>query len=599
VDPYRESIMSVRVSTFAILLLCASVIGGCDGPIDNLCDPIYDFGQGDWSGGEGSAPGGAAGEGDDDDAAWDDDDVSDDDDAVDDDDATWDDDDVAWDDDDAAWDDDDVADDDDAAWDDDDSMVGDDDDVTDDDDSASGDDGARDEEDEQVDEDGVDPWCEDVPSEPVTQYLSADDSNSQADPSQHREMILHHDRVPTRAKEWEYLNAADFDFLPAPDGTLRIVPELRTRPGTGGEYDLLVGVVAPGVAPQDRRPYNLVFSLDVSGSMGGPGIEMMQVTLRQIAASLQEGDFVSVVLWSDDDAVVLQHHRIVGSNDPTFVSVIDGLISGGSTDLEGGLEAAYELAAAEPIADATSRVVLISDGGANAGITAANLIAQHAQDGDAEGIFLVGIGVPPVNKYDDALMDQLTDLGRGAYLYIDSDCEAERRFTPESLPTIFGVAALDVQLEMTLPAGLVVRRFSGEQIGYSPSDVVPQHLSPNDQMLYDLDLVDCQNDPAMGSRALEFTVRWRDPRTGESRLDTASFTVDQLLQNPADHQRKAEALVAFARSFEAVQEMSTAHSQATYLDELADYLDQARRQLGGDLDLAEAERMTAAWRAMY
>ena len=582
------------LAPFALVLV---LIAGCDPADDVLCDPIYDFTAGDWNGGAGSAPGGAGEDGDDDDAAWDDDDAVDDDDVMDDDDAGWDDDDYAPDDDDAAWDDDDVSgDDDDNAWDDDDA-VDDDDTVEDDDDSAAADEG-RDEPVER-DEDEDDLYCAESTEEPVTQYLSADDSNSQADPTQHREMILHHGRVPTQAKAWEYLNWAGFDYVPAPEGTLRIVPELRDRPDAPGTYDLLVAVVGPEVTPEQRAPFNLVFSLDVSGSMAGPGIDMMQSSLHAISASLQSGDFVSIVLWSDDDAVVLEHHQVLGPNDAAFAEVVDGLKAGGSTNLDGGLEAAYELAVAEPISGATSRVVLVSDGGANVGFTSANRIATHATDGEQAGVYLVGIGVPPANEYDDALMDQVTDLGRGAYLYVDSDCEAERRFTPEGLSAIFGVAALDVRLAMTLPPGFVVRRFSGEQISYEPAEVVPQHLAPNDEMLYDLDLLDCSMDANSGGRSVDFEVEWRDPRTGEGKLAAASFTVDQLLSGPADRQRKAEAIVAFARTFRAIDNRETAHAQVTYLDDLADYLEATRLHLGGDQDLAELHRLVVAWRAMY
>ncbi len=584
---------------FCLALLLAT---GCD-PSVNLCEPLYDFSPGDWNGGEGSAPGGVGeDDGDDDDAVWDDDDAVDDDDVVDADDYAGDDDDsyegddddyYPSDDDDAAWDDDDLA------SDDDDYYPGDDDDsVSDDDDSAAGDEG-RDEPVEERDEDGDDLYCAEATEEPVTMYMSADDSNSQADPSQHREMILHHGRVPTRAKAWEYLNWADFDYVAAPEGTLRIVPEMRAREDSTGTYDLLVAVVGPEQTPADRSPFNLVFSLDVSGSMSGPGIEMMQSTLRAISGSLKAGDFVSVVLWSENDDTVLEHHQVIGPNDPTFGRVIDGLIAGGSTDLDRGLEAAYELASSEPISGATNRVVLISDGGANVGNTSSFLIAEHAQDGEEAGVYLVGIGVPPASDYDDSLMDEVTDLGRGAYLYIDNDCEAERRFTPEGLPKIFGVAALDVQLAMTLPSGFVVRRFSGEQISYEPADVVPQHLAPNDEMLYDIDLLDCSADEASGVASIDFEVEWRDPRTGEPQLATSSFTIDQLLQGPRDNQRKAEAMVAFARTFRAIDQRDSAYAQLTYLDDLAGYLEATNDRLGGDVDVAELQRLVDAWRAMY
>lgn len=441
--------------------------------------------------------------------------------------------------------------------------------------------------------------CLVAPTERVTQYMSADDSNSQADPIQHREMILHHGRVPTRAKPWEYLNYFDFDYPAANAGTVRIVPEMNERPGMPGTYDLVVGVVAPDVSPEERAPLNLVFSLDVSGSMGGAGIEHMRYVLRAIAASLKSGDFVSVVLWSEGDSVVLQHHPVEGPDDATFLDVVERLRSGGGTNMDNGLAAAYDLALTEPIHGTTNRVMLISDGGANVGVTSADLIARHAMDGEAEGVFLSAVGVPPASSFDDALMDQITDLGRGAYLYVDSECEAQRQFTPETLSRVFGVAALDVRLDLTLPPGLVVKRFTGEQISYEASEVVPQHLSFNDQMMYDLDLIDCSLELAMLEEEILIGVRWTDPQTGEARRENHATNLGELLAAPRERQRKAEAIVAFARTFQAVQQRDTAYRQLEYLDAIAEYLVGVQRELDGDEDLAHLEELINVWRAMY
>lgn len=389
-------------------------------------------------------------------------------------------------------------------------------------------------------------FCADATDVPVTLYMSADDSGSQAQPVFARRMVelnLEAGIKGSPPREYEYLNYYTFDYPAAPAGELTIAPELRFRSDLG-EYSLLVGVVSPAVALSARRPWNVVFSVDSSGSMSGIPFDNAKHVMYALAAQMQAGDIVSVVSWASSQSVVLQAHTVSGANDPTLLAVIDGLSVGGSTDLHGGLVEAYALANLNYAADRLNRVILISDGGANTGVTDELLIGAEACRADGDGIFLVGVGTS--DSYNHLLMDTITDLGRGAYLYVHDEAEAWKVFGPDRVLSNMEVAALAVRLELTLPPQFVIKMFHGEQVSTEPSEVRAQHLAPNDQMLYHTSLIYCGSD-APEAESLVMRVTWRDPFTQEARSTELTFPVGDLLLARAVHLEKAELLVDYAR----------------------------------------------------
>lgn len=381
--------------------------------------------------------------------------------------------------------------------------------------------------------------CDEAPEEPVTFYVSADDSNSQAQPAWVRSRIA---SFSGRIRPYEFLNYYDFDY--GPGDAVRIEPQLRL---TDDGMSLLVGVVGPDKAPDERRPMNLTFSLDLSGSMGTTGIDGMRQAMRAIAAELRAGDVVSVVEWDTTQAVLLNNHPVSGANDSTLLTLVDGLASGGGTNLDAGLETAYAIAAANASANTLDRVVLISDGGANVGVTSADLIAQHAQDAEADGIYLMAVGS---GNLQERLMDTVTDLGKGSYLFVDSQAEANRKLRGDAFIATMDIAAREVQLEMTLPEGVIIRRTAVEEISEDPDEVEPQHLAPNDAMLYHFDLVDCGEPADWASRSIDLTVTYLEPFFGTPQSTSVSLTLAELVEGPTDAVLKADAIVAYARRIE-------------------------------------------------
>lgn len=389
-------------------------------------------------------------------------------------------------------------------------------------------------------------FCADATDMAVTLYMSADDSGSQAQPVYARWMVAQGQASTiknTPPREYEYLNYYTFDYPAAPAGELAIVPELRYHADLD-EYSLLVGVVAPAVALNARRSWNLVFSVDTSGSMSESPLANAKHVMSALAAQMQAGDIVSIVSWSSSQSVVLQAHPVSGANDPTLLTAIAGLSANGSTDLHGGLVRAYELANQNYTSSRLNRVILISDGGANTGITDEDLIGSEASGADGDGIFLVGVGTS--DSYNHTLMDTVTDAGRGAYMYVPNQAEANKVFGPDRVLSNVEIAAQNVRLELTLPPQFVIQKFHGEQISTEPSEVREQHLAPNDQMLYHSTFIYCgDGDPQ--AESLAFRVTWTDPLT-KADLDTQiTIPVSDLLLAKAAHLEKAELLVDYAR----------------------------------------------------
>jgi Ca-activated chloride channel family protein len=396
---------------------------------------------------------------------------------------------------------------------------------------------------------GVAPACAGLEHDkPVTLFLSADDSSSMGSPAYARELLREGVAPFAGIRTYEFLNYYRIAYAPPPSPNLALLPELE--PGEGpGLVNLQIGVRSFD-AIHPRRPMTLTFVLDTSGSMGGQGIERERAAVKAIAAELAAGDVVSMVLWNDSQSVVLDGHAASGPNDPLVVGAADSLEADGSTDLHSGLVTGYGLAQKYYGDKRLNRVILISDGGANVGVTDAALIGDNAKDADKEGIYLVGIGAGPADQYDDGLMNTVTDAGRGAYVYLDGPAEAAR-VLGERFDEIMEIAARGVQVELDLPWYLQMQAFHGEQYSSNPKEVEPQHLAPSSAMIFDQTLAACDPAVVKGDDPVTITARWETPITRQKMQTSITRTVSQLLDGPKDHLAKGKAIVAYAEALKA------------------------------------------------
>lgn len=394
--------------------------------------------------------------------------------------------------------------------------------------------------------------CELPVEEPQVLFLSADDSNSQASPVIARWMIRSGMQVPWQiVRTYEFTNYYDLTYEAAPQGRVRVTAQMMADPEEEEHYRLQIGVQSHAVSAENRRPMNVTFSLDTSGSMSGTPIALEKKVCGEIAANLRSGDVVSMVTWNDAQAVVLDSHVVSGPDDRRLRDAIEGLSSDGSTNLHEGLALAYQLAEKNRRAGWLNRVVLVSDGQANTGITDEELIARHADDSEREGIYLVGVGVG--SGYNDTLMDVVTDKGKGAYVFIDGEDEAQKMFG-ERFYANLEIAVKDVRVALTLPAVLRMEVFYGEEVSTNPKEVEPQHLAPNDAMIFQLFLKSCA--PFTGADVVRAVATYIDPASGENRSDTVEAPVSALLADAKRQLEKGYAVVKYAEGLKEIGKAS-------------------------------------------
>jgi uncharacterized protein YegL len=440
-------------------------------------------------------------------------------------------------------------------------------------------------------------------TEPVVLYMSNDDSNSQASPTLARRRIREGLVIkPQEIKIYEFLNYYDLRRENPTDRPLSLDIQMRRSDGAAGEFTLLLAAQGRAMSNEQRPAFNLVFSLDTSGSMSGERIELLKETMTASAGSLRAGDVVSVVTWSSSQHVPLDRHVVTGPFDPKLVSVIESLSAGGSTDFHGGLTRAYALANETYMKDGINRVVLISDGGANTGVTDIDLISSHAHDGDGEGIYLVGVGVGTAHGYHDKLMDDVTEAGKGAYIFVDDPAEAWRSFDTHFLANM-GVAAREVRMKVTLPWYFGMRSFHGEEYSPSPEKVEPQHLAPNDTMAFHQIIGACDPSQIVTCDIVTAEVTYRHPISGETLDESLSFPIGSLVERDASLLRKADAIVAYAKSLivighfvhtgRVMEARRTAHDMAAWLLQAAVELDDDELEEASEVMHSYAESLDA------
>ena len=429
----------------------------------------------------------------------------------------------------------------------------------------------------------------------VALWISPDDSNSMASPVLVREAVLGGwGSVQSVAiRTWEFFNYYRFDYPAAEPGSLALHAALaQPEDAAAGEFLLQVGVSSELVDAQARAPINVTLVLDTSGSMEGDAMDMLKETCHALAASLLPGDVVSIVTWNTENAVVLGGHAVSGPDDPELLAKIDGLSASGGTDLHAGLVAGYELAQQSFASDRINRVVLMSDGGANAGITDIELIAQYAGLGNAESIYLVGVGVGDAATYRDELMDAVTDAGKGAAVFVASPQEAWSAFHDDFVSTM-AVAARDVQVRLDMPPGFELVSTSAEEVSTDVSDVEPQHLAPNDAMVFHQRIRSCAPTELTDDATITVTVIWIDALTFRPRQVQRVYTLAELFAADRAPLYKGAAVLAYADGLKAYK-LADSEGRVQTMSGAFEALALAEAALPGDPELAEIRQVLEA-----
>jgi Ca-activated chloride channel family protein len=234
---------------------------------------------------------------------------------------------------------------------------------------------------------------------------------------------------------------------------------VTTAPWNPRNRLLRVGIRARDL-DEGRRPLsNLVFLIDVSGSMATPQkLPLVKSGLKMLVDQLGENDVVSIVVYAGSSGLALPPTR--GDRKDVIARALDSLEAGGSTNGASGIQLAYNQATANFIRGGVNRVILVTDGDFNVGITDQSQLTRLIEDRAKSGVFLSVLGFG-MGNLKDSTMEKLADMGNGHYAYIDTLNEARKVLVEQMSGTLVTVAK-DVKIQVDFnPAKVEAYRLIG------------------------------------------------------------------------------------------------------------------------------------------
>lgn len=245
----------------------------------------------------------------------------------------------------------------------------------------------------------------------------------------------------------EMLNYFDYDYTPPADREqpFRFATTLSSAPWNPDALLLRIGLKGFEVAREERPAANLVFLVDVSGSMHSPDkLDLLKQGLGLLANELGADDRISLVVYAGASGVAL--YPTPGDAKATIRAALSQLQAGGATNGAAGIRLAYDMAQQAFIKDGINRVILATDGDFNVGTVNFEELVDLVERRRESGITLTTLGFGTGN-YNDHLMEQLADKGNGNYAYIDTIREAHKTLVEEMSGTLM-VIAKDVKAQI-------------------------------------------------------------------------------------------------------------------------------------------------------
>ena len=252
---------------------------------------------------------------------------------------------------------------------------------------------------------------------------------------------------PDAVRIEELVNYFTYDYAgPKGDQPFAFDTELASCPWSEGHLLLRVGLQAKRVPEKDIPPSNLVFLIDVSGSMEDENkLPLVKESLKLLARKMRQEDRISIAVYAGSAGLVLE--PTPGSRKETILKAIDDLEAGGSTAGGEGILLAYETAKKAFLPKGNNRLILATDGDFNVGASSDGELIRIIEKKRKEGVFLTVLGFG-MGNYKDSKMQKLADSGNGNYAYVDSLSEAEKVLSKQMAGTLYTVAKdVKVQIE--------------------------------------------------------------------------------------------------------------------------------------------------------
>ncbi len=368
----------------------------------------------------------------------------------------------------------------------------------------------------------------------------------------------------------ELLNYFDYDY-PAPDGQkpFGIYTEVGPAPWNPPHQLVLIGLQGKKISHKDLPPANLVFLVDVSGSMAAPNkLPLLKAAFRLLANQLRPQDKVSIVVYAGAAGLVLP--PTPGDEKSAILQALDNLEAGGSTAGGAGIKLAYKIARENFIEGGNNRIILATDGDFNIGASSNAAMERLIEKERQSSIFLTVLGFG-MGNYKDSKMEILADKGNGNYAYIDNMREAKKVLVNELGGTLFTIAK-DVKIQVEFnPArvqayrliGYVNRKLEAEDFNNDQKDAGELGAGHTVTALYEVvptgipftsgsvDTLKYQPNPlpadrGYGNELLTVKLRYKEPDGEVSKLlQTRVKTTDRRLSKTSDNFRWAAAVAEF------------------------------------------------------
>jgi len=244
----------------------------------------------------------------------------------------------------------------------------------------------------------------------------------------------------------ELINYFNYDYPNAPtDAPFSVTTEVASAPWNQSHKLVHIGIQGKKLDMDDLPNSNLVFLLDVSGSMSSPQkLPLLKSALKLLVNELREGDKVSIVVYAGAAGLVLPPTS--GDKKGAIIAALDRLEAGGSTAGGAGIKLAYETAREQFIKGGNNRVVIATDGDFNIGASSNAAMERLIEKERESGVFLTVLGFG-MGNYKDSKMETLADKGNGNYAYIDNILEAKKVLVNEFGGTLFTIAK-DVKIQV-------------------------------------------------------------------------------------------------------------------------------------------------------
>ncbi len=366
----------------------------------------------------------------------------------------------------------------------------------------------------------------------------------------------------------EFINYFEYEY-PQPAGNLpfSVNTEVANAPWKPNHKIVQIGLQGRNVSLDNLPPSNLVFLLDVSGSMNDPDkLPLLKESFRTLINQLKPSDRVAIAVYAGASGLVLPSTAVRDKKE--ILDSLDRLSAGGGTNGGEGIKLAYTVALNNFIQGGNNRVILATDGDFNLGLSNDNELVKMIEEKRRSGVFLSVLGFGSGNL-NDSMMEKLADKGNGNYSYIDSAEEARKALGQQVAGTLYTIAK-DVKIQVEFNPALVAgyrligyenrlladkdfnddKKDAGE-IGAGHSVTALYEIVPAGEKIENdgIELKYSQTVPSeskFGNELLTVKLRYKQPDSDQSKLITTGVLDDnKRAENASDNLKFASAVAQF------------------------------------------------------